>query len=386
MENKVNKIDFWILVPIVILIAFSLGVVYSASSSWSVKLNGDSSYLFRNHLIRAMAGLFCIFLFSRIDYRQIITFRKPLIILAGIMLVYLLVAGVESTKGAARWIRIGGMSFQPSDFVKYALVINLAYMLSKKKDYVSSLYYSYLPMLAYVMAVVFLIVIQPNFSTAALVFCSSMMMFYVANVKVKHIAMTFLSMIPLAGIFILSKPYILQRLFSYEAQTSGGDASYQLSQAIIGFGNGSLFGVGPGNSLQREFFLPQSYDDFVFSIVGEEYGFIGITLVILMFAIFIYRGFKLSKNVQEDFGKYLAFGITVTIAMNAIVNMMVATGITPTTGQTLPFISYGGTSIIFNSIAVGVLLNISTCRVAALNAESTKKDNVWSGSLKADNA
>ncbi len=377
--DKINKIDLWILIPILVLITFSLGVVYSASSSWSVKLSGDSSYLFRNHLVRAMAGIFCIFLFSRIDYKHLIRFRKPLIILAVMMLLYLLVAGVESTKGASRWIRFAGMSFQPSDFVKYALIINIAYMLTKKKDYIGNLYYGYLPMIAYVMVVVGLIAVQPNFSTASVVFAACIMMFYVGNVKMKHIIVTFLSIIPIAGLFILSKPYILQRLFSFQEHTSGGDTGYQLSQAIIGFGNGALLGVGPGNSAQRDFFLPQSYDDFVFSIVGEEYGFIGITLVILMFAIFIFRGLRLSKLMQDDFGKYLAFGITIVIAMNAIINMMVATGITPTTGQTLPFISYGGTSIIFNSIAVGILLNVSTFRT---QTATTK----WADSLTAGNA
>jgi cell division protein FtsW len=377
--DKVNKIDLWILIPILVLITFSLGVVYSASSSWSVKLSGDSSYLFRNHLVRAMAGIFCIFLFSRIDYKHLIRFRKPLIILAFLMLVYLLVAGVESTKGASRWIHFAGMSFQPSDFVKYALIINIAYMLTRKKDYIGNLYYGYLPMIAYVMLVVALIAAQPNFSTASVIFGACIMMFYVGNVKIKHIIVTFLSIIPVAGLFILSKPYILQRLFSFQEHTSGGDAGYQLSQAIIGFGNGALLGVGPGNSAQRDFFLPQSYDDFVFSIVGEEYGFIGITLVILMFAIFIFRGLRLSKLMQDDFGKYLAFGITIVIAMNAIINMMVATGIMPITGQTLPFISYGGTSIIFNSIAVGILLNVSTYRT---QTATTK----WADSLTAGNA
>jgi len=379
VENKLNKIDLWILIPILVLITFSLGVVYSASSSWSVKLSGDSSYLFRNHLVRAMAGIFCIFLFSRLDYRQLIKFRKPLIILAVLMLLYLLFAGVESTKGASRWIRFAGMSFQPSDFVKYALTINIAYMLAKKKDYVTNLYYGYLPMIAYVIIVVALIAVQPNFSTASVVFCSSIMLFFVGKVKPKHIIVTFLSIIPAAGLFILSKPYILQRIFSYQEHTSGGDTGYQLSQAIIGFGNGALFGVGPGNSNQRDFFLPQSYDDFVFSIVGEEYGFIGVTLVVIMFAIFIYKGLSLSKSIEDDFGRYLAFGITSIIALNALINMMVATGITPTTGQTLPFISYGGTSIIFNSIAVGILLNVSTWR-------QRKTGAAWVETVKAENA
>jgi cell division protein FtsW len=133
VENRIKKIDLWILIPILALIAFSLGVVYSASSSWSVKLNGDSSYLFRNHLLRAAFGVVMIFLFSRIDYLNLLKFRRPLMYLALALLCYLLIAGVETTKGAARWIRIGNVSFQPADFVKYALLVNLAYLLWNKK-------------------------------------------------------------------------------------------------------------------------------------------------------------------------------------------------------------------------------------------------------------
>ncbi|MCC6866707.1 MAG: cell division protein FtsW [Ignavibacteria bacterium] len=363
MEPKINKIDLGILFPILALTTFSLGVVYSASSSWSAKMSGDSAMLFRNHLIRAGAGIFLIFLFSRVSYLHLIRYRKFLMITSIGMLLYLLVAGVESTKGAARWIYIGGFSFQPSDFVKYALLINISYLLAKKKDYLNNLYYGYLPLLGYVLVVVILIAVQPNFSTASAIFLSSLMVFWIGKVKIKHMAFTILSMLPAAALFVLSKPYILNRIFSYSEHTQGGNASYQLSQAIIGFGNGGFFGVGPGNSNQRELFLPQSYDDFVFSIVGEEYGFWGVTIVILLFALFVYRGLKLAKSMPDEFGKYLAFGITIIIGMNAVINMMVATGMIPTTGQTLPFISYGGTSIIFNSIAVGILLNISTYRL-----------------------
>lgn len=363
METRINKIDLGILIPILALITFSLGVVYSASSSWAVNMNKDSMFLFRNHLLRAGLGIVLIFLVSRISYLNLIKFRKLLMGAAILMLLYLLVAGVETTKGAARWIYLGGFSFQPADFVKYALLINISYLLAKKKDYVSNLYYGYLPILGYVLIVVALIAIQPNFSTASVIFISSLMLFWIGKVKMKHLSITVLSLIPAAVLFVLSKPYILNRLFSYQEHSQGGNGSYQLSQAIIGFGNGGFFGVGPGNSNQRELFLPQSYDDFVFSIVGEEYGFWGVTIVILLFALFVYRGLKLAKSMQDDFGRNLAFGITIIIGMNAIINMMVATGMIPTTGQTLPFISYGGTSIIFNSIAVGILLNISTYRL-----------------------
>lgn len=362
MEARINKIDLWILIPILVLIAFSLGVVYSASSSWSEFRSGDSGLLFRNHLLRAAVGVFLIFLFSRIDYHQIIVYRKWLMIIALALLMYLLVAGVESSKGAARWIKIGPYSFQPSDFVKYVLILNLAYLLSVKKNYIDNLYYGYLPLLGYVLITIVLIALQPNFSTAWVIFLSAMVLFWIGGVKLKHLIITVISVLPIGSLYALSKPYVMNRIFSYKEHASGGDAAYQLSQAIIGFGNGGFLGVGPGNSNQREFFLPQSYDDFVFSIVGEEYGFLGVLLVVVMFGIFSVRGFRLAKAIEDDFGKNLAFGITLVIVLNAVINMMVACGIIPTTGQTLPFISYGGTSIIFNSVAVGVLLNISTYR------------------------
>jgi len=148
----VNKIDLWLLIPILALITFSLGVVYSASSSWSTKMSGDSAMLFRNHLMRAGMGIFLIFLVSRVSYLHLVKYRKYLMGAAILLLLYLLVAGVESTKGAARWIYVGGFSFQPADFVKYALLINIAYLLSKKKDYINNLYYGYLPVLGYVLS------------------------------------------------------------------------------------------------------------------------------------------------------------------------------------------------------------------------------------------
>lgn len=343
--------------------ALSLGVVYSASSSWSIKIGGDEMYLFKNHLVRVAAGVFFIFLFSKVEYTKIIPWRKFLMLVVIFMLMYLLIAGsVEEKKGAARWIRIAGFSFQPADFVKYVLVLNISYMLAKKKDYITSLYYSYLPMLFYVILVVILIALQPNISTAIMIFTLSLLIFYIGNVRLKHIFYTVLSVLPAAFLYILNKSYAVKRLSNYLNNETLEDSKYQLSQAIIGFGSGFIFGVGPGNSHQKEFYLPQSYDDFIFAIVGEEYGFLGTMLIITLFGLFIYRGLKISKQIENDFGKYLSFGITVSIGLNAIVNMMVATGIIPTTGVTLPFISYGGTSTVVNSIAVGILLNISAHR------------------------
>ena len=166
MNTGRHKIDLWILIPVLLLIGMSFGVVYSASSSWSAKMSGDSSLLFKNHVVRAGIGIFCLFLFSRIDYKILINFRKVLMIVVFVLLAYLIVSNIEATKGAVRWIKIAGVSFQPADFVKYVLVLNIAYMLADKKDYIWSLYFSYLPMMFYVVAVCALIALQPNISTA----------------------------------------------------------------------------------------------------------------------------------------------------------------------------------------------------------------------------
>lgn len=224
------------------------------------------------------------------------------------------------------------------------------------------LYRSYLPILFYVVLVTALVALQPNFSTASLIFITSILILLNSPVKIKHVFFTILGILPFAVLFVLSKSYIIGRLTSHAEYTTGGSSNYQLQQALIGFGNGGVFGIGPGNSLQKEYFLPEAHGDFIFSVIGEEYGFIGTALVVCLFAILMVRGFKVSKDIQDDFGRYMAFGITTILSLYAIVNMCVSTGLIPTTGVPMPFISYGGTAMIFNSIAIGILLNISSYR------------------------
>jgi cell division protein FtsW len=173
---------------------------------------------------------------------------------------------------------------------------------------------------------------------------------------------TVLLMIPFIIVFIVSNEYMLNRLSDYSEYASGKGTEKQLAQAIIGLGNGGIIGVGAGNSYQKEYFLPEAYGDFIFAIVGEEYGFIGATVLIIIFVILIFRGYKVAKETDDDFGKYIAFGITTIVALYSFVNISVATGIIPTTGVTIPFVSYGGTALVINCIGIGILLNISSHR------------------------
>ena len=362
MKLKGYKIDIWILLPVLFLIIFSIGAVYSASSYFSMETFNDPNYLLKQHLIRVTIALTSLFIFARIDYRYYQDIGKIIIWISIFLLLFIFIGGVSEVKGASRWIRIGPVSFQPADFAKFALIIYISHLLVKKKHYVHFLYKGYLPILFYIIIITALVAFQQNFSTALIIFSSSMVLLLLSNVRLNHIFYTIVCLLPIAVIFVLSKSYIVKRLTSHAEFTSGGESHYQLQQAIIGFGNGGLFGMGPGNSLQREFFLPEAHGDFIFSIVGEEYGYIGVFLIILLFAFILIRGYKVAKSVKDDFGKYLAFGITTMITSYAVVNMSVACGLIPTTGVPIPFVSYGGTALTINSIAVGILLNISSFR------------------------
>ncbi|HQY20371.1 MAG TPA: putative lipid II flippase FtsW [Ignavibacteria bacterium] len=360
MSHK-YKIDVWILLPVLVLMGISVVAVYSASSTFAMDRFQDSNYLIKQHMIKVGISIILIFLIAKFDYKNYRQFAKYLLWGTIILLILTLFIGNE-LKGASRWIYLGPFSFQPSELARYFIIMYIALLLAKKKDYLDLLYRGYLPIIFYVLLVSGLILIQPNLSVSLIIFATCMSMLFLSNVKFKHLVITLLSLVPLVVIFILSKDYIIKRIVSYSEHSTGGEGSYQLQQALIGFGNGGLLGIGPGNSNQREYFLPEAHGDFIFSVIGEEYGFIGTFLIIALFFIILYRGYKIAKDTKEDFGKYMAFGITTMIVLNAVVNMAVASGVFPTTGVTLPFVSYGGTSILFSAIAVGILLNISSFR------------------------
>ncbi|MCY7362468.1 MAG: putative lipid II flippase FtsW [Ignavibacteria bacterium] len=361
MSHK-YKIDIWILIPVLMLMIFSIGAVYSASSTFAFEKYQDSNYLFKQHGIKVILSIITIFIFAKIDYRYYEGISKTLIWITIALLIFTLISSKGPIKGASRWINLGPLSFQPSEFARYAIVLYVAALLAKKKDYINLLYKGYLPIIFYVLLVTGLILIQPNFSVSMIIFSTCIFMIFLSDAKIKHIFFTLVALAPFGAIFILSKDYIIGRLTSFSEYQASGNTSYQLQQALIGFGNGGLLGIGPGNSNQRDFFLPEAHGDFIFSIIGEEYGFIGTFIILSLYFVILTRGYKIAKESTDEFGKYLAFGIITLISLNAVVNMSVASGVIPTTGVTLPFVSYGGTSILFTSMAIGILLNISSQR------------------------
>jgi cell division protein FtsW len=359
MKTRRNHIDLPTLIAVLVLMVLSLGVVYSASSSWAMYKWGENSRLLGSHAIKVLIGFIMIFFFMQMDYHVYRKMTKPVLVGALALLLVTLALGGE-VKGAARWLRFGGFGLQPSEFAKYALIFHLSTLLAAKQDRIRDFKIGYLPMMIWVGAVTVLVLLQPNFSTGAIIFAISLTMLFLGNARISHLGLSLVSLLPLLVVYMLTAEYRMKRIAAFLSGGEGHGMSYQLQQGIIGFGNGGLLGVGPGESHQRDFFLPESYGDFVFSIVGEEYGLIGTVFIMLLFLTILMRGMRIAKYARDDYGRLLASGITLSVIIYALVNAGVTLGILPTTGLPMPFVSYGGSSMVFSSIAIGVLLNISS--------------------------
>jgi cell division protein FtsW len=349
------------LIAVLTLMVLSLGVVYSAGSSWMAQKGRSSDTLLGSHAAKVLLSFLALFLFMQIDYKIYRKISKPALLVAVGLLGLTLAFGGE-VKGAARWISLGGVGFQPSEFAKFALLFHLATLIVQKGDQIRDFKTGFAPLAFWVGIVTALVLMQPNFSTGAMIVALSFVMLYVGRVRLTHIALSFAAALPVLAVYVLSAEYRMRRIMGFLQGEGGGNggATYQLTQGIIGFGNGGILGLGPGGSRQRDLFLPESYGDFVFSIVGEEYGLVGTVFIILLFMVIMLRGIKIARHAPDRFGSLLAVGITSTIVLYALVNAGVTLGVLPTTGLPMPFVSYGGTSMLFSAAAVGVLLNISS--------------------------
>ena len=354
-----NHMDVWTLVAVLLLMVLSLGVVYSASATWMMLKWGESERLLGSHAVKVLMGFLAIFLFMQIPYGVYERISKPVLITAIVFLAVTLLFGTVEN-GARRWLRIGAIGFQPADLARFALVTHLAAMMAKKGEKMREWKEGFLPGMIWILLTTVLILLQPNRSTGAILFLTGMLLLFLGGARMKHIVLTLSAGIPLLVGYIVSSRYGLDRVMVFIRGFSNVDAmSHQLRQGLIGFGNGGIFGLGPGNNKQRDLFLPDSYGDFVFSIVGEEYGLIGAVVIMGLFVLLAVRGMRIAAHAPTPFGRNLALGISLSFALYALVNAGVTLGILPTTGVPMPFVSYGGTSMIFSCAAVGVLLSIS---------------------------
>lgn len=364
-----NPADKYVLWAVLLLCAIGIVAVYSAIAFLAAtKADGDTERFLLRHLQRVGLGLAMVVIFSRIDYHKLARLGRFGLTVSLIVLFLVPIVGITSG-GASRWLQIGAFGFQPSDLAKVALILYIGVLLTRKQTYVKSFARSFVPLFIWILVTGVMIGIE-DLSTAALVVVSASLMCFVGRVSALHLSGLAAASLVLAFLLLLGSPNRAARVEAYlgvkifpnteEAEVfSAQDEGYQAQQAKIAFAMGGLTGVGPGKSIQRDF-LPAPYNDFIFAIVAEEYGVFGLALLIGCFMIILLRGFlRIARNAPDPLGLFLAVGFTSMLVLYAFIHAGVACGLFPVTGLPLPFVSYGGTSMLATGIMVGILLNIS---------------------------
>ena len=356
-----NPIDFTLLITILLLLSIGLIMVLSASSPSALSESGNSySYFFRQAIF-AIAGLFMMWVISNIDYRFYQKYYKLAYIIAFLLLLAVPLIGRE-VNGAKRWIYITeSLSFQPSEIVKLLMILFYAGILVKNRDELNKYGKGFVKHILLVVPIIALLLIEPHFSASMIIIGIIAIMMIIAGCKFWHFLVSGL-VVGVPGIIglILLEPYRLQRVMTFLNPWSDptGDG-WQVIQSLYAIGSGGLFGAGLGESKQKYLYIPEPHNDFIFSILAEELGFIGCAVVIILFAIFIWRGILIAMKSPDMFGSLVAIGITAQVAIQVIINIAVVTSSMPATGMPLPFFSYGGTSLFILLCEMGVLLNIS---------------------------
>lgn len=342
-----------------LLILLGLVIVLSASSTYSAVRFESSFALFNSHVLKVLLGMAFLALFSFIPYTLYKEYSKPAIFVITLVLIITLIIAPD-IKGAGRWLNLGIFSFQPADAAKLILVMHLSSMIIDKKEIIGNFKHGFLFLFFWVAVIGGLILLQPNISNGLLIVFVSITLLYVGGAKIRHILSISTLCLLIAGSAAMLFSHSRGRILSFiNSVQTGGDINLQVKQALLGLGSGGIFGVGMGHSKQSNLFLPEAYGDFIFAILGEELGLVGAVAVLLLYLLFFIAGILIAKKTKDPYGQLLAFGITFTIIIYAFINVAVAIGLVPTTGLPLPFISYGGTSLIFMCISVGILINIA---------------------------
>ena len=356
--------DFILLITTMALVTFGTAMIYSSSSIIASERFGDSYYFLKKQLFFVMIGMAAMLVMSRIPYEQLKKIAYPGILVSFGLLCILFIPHVGvKVGGARRWVRLGFISFQVTEMVKLAFVLFAAYYLTKKQQNISEFKTAMLAPLIIAGALIGLILLEPDFGASVLIAGILMSMFFLSGCRIAHLCALVSLLLP-AGVFlVMSEGYRLKRLMSFlDPWKDPQGTGFQIIQSFLSFGSGGTFGVGLGDGMQKLFYLPEPHTDFILSVIAEECGFIGVVVVLALFMILVLRGFMVSFKAPELFGTLLAGGLTVLIALEAFINIAAVTALIPTKGLALPFMSYGGSSLIMSMAAVGILLSISSAR------------------------
>jgi cell division protein FtsW len=353
--------DFILILTALSLLSIGIIIVYSASAQLGQFRFGDSFFFAKRQLLFGGVGIIAMFFVMQIDYWVWRTYAKVLLIICFILLIIVLIPGVGLQRGGAQsWLGIGAFSIQPSEFMKLGLIAFLAKYLSENQKKITSFKKGLVPSLSFVVAAFGLIMLQPDLGTGAVLVGTCVVMIFVSGARIAHFA--FFGLIGLAGfvVLIISASYRMKRITSFmDPWSDPTGAGYQIIQSFFALGPGGLLGLGLGQSRQKFGYLPEPQTDFIFAILAEELGFIGGTVVILLFCLLLWRGVRIALGAPDLYGSLLAVGIMGMVVIQVIINIGVVTGLMPVTGITLPFLSYGGSSLTLMLVALGILLNIS---------------------------
>ncbi len=361
--------DRWIIVLALVLTGVGLVMVYSSSSFTAFVRKGDENYFFRQQLLRTVLGLGVLWACAKALSLRVLESAAPWILGIACALLATVVAAGHMSNGATRWLRVGFMSVQPTDLARLATVVFLAWWLKRRPVSEHGFLRGLLPPLAVVGIVAALILKQPNLSSAGLLLVTGLAMLFVSGAPLRYLAGPVAAGAGAVAVALATHPYMMRRVHTFVdfllGRADGRDAGFQLDQSLIAIGSGGIAGRGLGAGMQKLLFLPEAHTDFIFSILAEELGFLGTTFLLVVIGLFLWRGMRVAARCPEPFACLVAGGLTVQIGLYALANVAVATGLAPTTGLPLPFVSYGGSALLANLAAAGILY-----RISALNGES----------------
>lgn len=359
-----KKTDKTLLIIMLILIAFGFIMVYSASAVISFRKYGDSFFFLKKQLLWGLIGIIAFMMAHSIDYRSLQRFVVPIFALSCIMLILVLtpIFGSE-VNGSRRWLRIALFSVQPSEVAKLVVIIYLASYLARKGDGIRDFFRGFVPPLILIGIILGLIIIEPDLGAVIAIGLVACCLLLIGGARLSHMMMVVLLAAPVIYHFLMQVGYRRQRLLTFlDPWRDPTDAGFQIVQSFMAFGSGGLLGSGLGEGMQKLFFLPYPHTDFIFAIIGEELGLLGVLSIILLYMLFALKGCSIAIKTEEPFGSYLAFGITIMVTLQVLINICVATGLLPTKGLALPFLSYGGSSLITNMLGMGILSSIARDR------------------------
>jgi cell division protein FtsW len=356
--------DMHILFPVLFLVGIGMVMVYSASSAVALTKFGSDYFFLRKQAMFAVVGIFALFVCRHIPFRIYWHLTYPILIFSMILLVVVHIPGIGyKAGGASRWIRIGAFTFQPSEFARLAMIFFMAYSLCKKQEKIRDFSIGFVPHVLILGIFGILFHFQPDFGTIIIFSVIAWIMMFIGGVRLLHLATPLVLILPLLSYIMIKASYRLDRIMTFlDPWQFPQDGGYQVIHSLMAFGSGGLFGAGIGQGYQKLFYLPESHTDFIFSVIGEEIGLVGVIFIIALYVLIIWRGLMIAKNTEDFYGSLIAAGITTSFALQVCINMGVALGLLPTKGLTLPFLSYGGTSLLLNMAAIGILMNIGGTR------------------------